>query len=126
MSQYKFEIHDPSGNAIDLRILDKEACEFWNVESHPRLWAHPDQKTFYTNSWFDSIGWAIANPSGHFKKWMAVKCTLWQIQSANLLKVLHDTPAMLAEIEVIDKFLKPYFELADYWESKGYIPIKIN
>lgn len=127
-----FEIHNPQGKAIGMYELDKEACEFWKVKSNPVHYAHPPLDKHYTNDWFSSIGWAIHHPEGYVSKdespWNDVKCTLWTIQARGLYKSLyHEDPlVMKAEIEAIEVFLKPYFDLINHWQSKGYIPIKIN
>lgn len=124
-----FQIHNPQGIAIDLKELDKEACEFWKVEHNEILYAHPPLKEYWTNSWFDSIGWAIHHPEGYTSKkespWNDVKCTLWTIQARAMYKNLY-SEEFLTELNTTKIFLKPYFDLIDHWESKGYIPIKIN
>jgi hypothetical protein len=121
-----FEIHTPEGRVIPLKELDKEASEFWKVplDPDPKFYAHPDLPTFYTNSWYESIGWSIGNPEKH-TGWEAVKYKLWQMQIEHMYKHLFDVN-FHAQIEQVKTFLKPYFELIDHWESKGYIPIKID
>lgn len=121
-----FEIHNSLGEAITLEQLDREAAEFWKVKVDARYHAHPDLKTHYTNSWFDTIGWVISHPEKYTKGWNDVRCTLWTVQAKGLYKLLDNQEKMTEEIEGIRIFLEPYFELIDHWESKGYVPKHIQ
>jgi len=123
-----FEIHDHEGNAIHLVQLDVEASQFWDVEVHNNAYVHPPLDKYYTNSWFDSIGFAISSPEGYASKehpWDDVKCTLWTIQARAMYKLLYKEE-FITELNTTRIFLKPYFDLIDHWQSKGYIPIKIK
>lgn len=119
-----FQILNPQGEAISLEELDKEAAAFWNTDRNPGSYAHPDTPNHYTNSWYDAIGWAIYNPEKYAEGWNDVKCTIWVIQARYLYNKLHDPIQITREIKDIHIFLKPYYELIDHWESKGYIPHK--
>jgi len=121
-----FQIHDLKGRAIPIIELEREVCEFWNVKEDARYYAHPDMLSHYTNSWFDTIGWAIRYPENYIKGWNDVRCTLWTIQAKSLYEHLYDNENMQTHIERIQVFLKPYYDLIDHWESKGYIPVKID
>lgn len=120
-----FQIHSPEGRVIPIDELDKEACELWKVEYHPACYAHPQLDNYYTNNWFDSIGWAIHHPEMYTKGWNDVRCTLWIIQAKSLYANLYSTEAFNKDLENIRKFLQPYYELIAHWESKGYKPVRI-
>lgn len=51
--------------ALKINEIDKIACEFWNVETHPKYYASPililDGKEAKGMNWFDTIGQAIEN-----------------------------------------------------------------
>lgn len=65
-----FQIHDKDGNAISIKDLDQEACEFWKVEKQEKWYASPknmksdgtEEKSVMKQriNWYDFIGHNIA------------------------------------------------------------------
>lgn len=118
----KFQIRSSDGRPVPFYELDKEAAELWGKPVSTEEYASP-----YTSdtNWFDSIGWAIANPINYTEGWEDVKCTLWTIQSKELFRYLYAFQAMNTAIEAIKRYLRPYYNLIDLWESEGYTPHKM-
>jgi hypothetical protein len=119
-----FQIRDNNNKAISLKELDKEAAEFWKVPLDEKWYATPSGAIQDLN-WFDFIGFEIHKKSSCYTHgWSNVKC--------GLVKNTLETFALLPFENWKDKidkkiaFLKPYFDLIDYWESKGYIPVQIK
>jgi len=132
--QRLFEITDPQGKNIAHGELDKQACEFWKVEPQT-FYAHPPLPKEWTNSWYDTIGWAIEhlNEFNNAKSgWEEVKGILWIIQSRDLHNILWEGSSVYTNnhlqnrLESIRDFLKPYFGLIDHWSNKGYRPVQIK
>lgn len=121
-----FEIHSSSGKVIHPKDLDQEACDLWLIAIDSRHYAHPPLENHWTNSWYANIGWAIENPYDAEKGWEDVKSVLWTIQARSLYKVLYKAKEREEELAEIGIFLEPYFDLIDHWQSKGYIPVKIE
>lgn len=118
-----FQIRNSLGEPISLHQLDIEASEFWGKPISTKKYAQP-----YTSStdWFDSIGWAISNPVTLWKPgWENIKNSLWLIQANGLYKELYSFSNLCTSLEITQAFLKPYFDLIDYWESKGYTPHQV-
>lgn len=92
-------------------------------------------------NWFDTIGYQIANPAVQWTEgWNNIKASLWSLHSTDMYTSLQDIEYLTrnipdehgnlhskADIDLMVKIdhLKPYFELIDHWESKGYQPIRI-
>lgn len=134
-----FQILDGDNKAISINLLDKEAAEFWGKEVHPKQYANPAKpreaneneidflRRSMLGNWFDIIGYQIANPLVEWTSgWNNVKCTLMSIALVDLYKHFEDMDKTLVHIHAAWEYNKPYFELIDHWESKGYQPKQIK
>ncbi len=102
-------------------------------------------------NWYDIIGYNIANQGYAMSGWSNVVHT---ILSSSMPSFIIDTKEgyadrpvkLLAELEIIDEtkfelnwidngkvalagvllFVKPYLELINHWQSKGYKPVQIK
>lgn len=119
-----FQIKDSTGNLLTMKQLDTEAAEFWKKEINPKYYASPTDSMWSTN-WFDSIGYNIHSPNTReMKNWGNVKDSLLFLQLSGFMnKTVEEQLEKLKEINV---YLKPYIELINHWESKGYTPIQIK
>lgn len=119
-----FQIHDKEGKAITLTKLDVEASEFWNKELNSRSYATPNDR-LTSLSWFDSIGYNIHNPNVKYTSgWNNVKCSMLSVQTQEYGML--PLEKQLEKLKFANEYLKPYFELIDYWESLGYTPMKVE
>lgn len=120
-----FQILDSNGEAITLSILDEQAAVFWGKDVHPKHYATPN-KDMVLGNWFDTIGHMIHSPEDkHYTSgWNNVKCSLWTCMiKGEYNKSITDLFVVIPEIKAS---LKPYYELIDHWESKGYTPKQVN
>jgi hypothetical protein len=133
----EFQIHDEAGKAITMRQLDNEAREFWKLETTEKnkgYSAYPDVNLDLTvmdnirkalmNNWFDIIGRTIADHA-ECKEWKNVKYKMYMV----LIPESFPTKSyefQIVYIKSVNELCKPYFELIDLWESKGYKPIHIK
>ncbi len=134
-----FQILTSDKQGININALDAEACAFWNKPVQPKSYCTPREGTaehHYMDSgvnWFDSIGWNIhSNNSINHKRydgtitWQMVKESMCLIQ-IDVLKLLNESDELiLRKIKFNKEYLKPYFDLIDHWEAKGYIPVQIK
>lgn len=121
-----FQIHNSNKEPIPISTLDAEAATFWGKELQSNKYAHPTDKLPSSN-WFDTIGWCINNPQSNWTSgWDNVKCSLTNIQTADLALILFDTTQLELRLMSIRGYLKPYFDLIDHWEAKGYKPVKVD
>lgn len=137
-----FQILNKDNKAIKINDLDLEASIFWNVPIHPKQYANP---MYHPNSnWFDVIGWNIANQGHECSGWANVVSTMMATSigmklidtsegykdRAVLIKgfePIKDNDNILKlpdEVELdiygILTFYKPFIELINHWQSKGY------
>lgn len=119
-----FQIKNKDGEGVLLNTLDKEAAELWGKEVDDDGYAFPGDNVIGL-SWFDFIGWKISHPGDWTKGWDNVKNDLW-------ISALSGTMYNKSRAEVAEKalnafdYLKPYIDLIDLWESKGYTPHKVD
>lgn len=136
-----FQILNKEGEALTMNELDREAAAFWNKEVHTKHYASPPANTEgmseidkirsdITGNWFDVIGYQIHSPEDarYTSGWNNVKCSLWTIQSKGWYSKVFNWSIEEMEIymKVTKDFLKPYYDLIDHWEAKGYQPQQVN
>lgn len=160
-----FRILDANGTALSIKQLDVEAAEFWNKPVHEKYYANPTQPIPITDdmsddeqicidienacretiSWYDSVGWTIANQGNYTSGWPNVAHTLMATSFGEaLLHIKHDEPIGLpsfhntteTEVHLEDKYeinlmgliqyYQPYVDLMNYWQSKGYVPEQVK
>lgn len=116
-----FQILDSEKNAIKLRDLDAEVGLLWNKPIDPKYYCTPFEKrgdgvdAIFSEgvNWFDSLGWNI-----HFHKvnsWSEARDTYYA-SAGKLAKGNGE------KYQIYCQIYKPYFQLIDHWESKGYTP----
>ena len=117
-----FQIKNADNQELFINDLDKEAAEFWDKPLGDVYYASPQ----FGMNWFDSIGWNIANPKVEYTRgWANIKESLFIVQVMGLTKEKEEDKR-IERLKSIFNYLQPYFDLIDHWESKGYIPIKVN
>jgi hypothetical protein len=136
-----FQIRNKEGQALFINDLDREACALWDKaydeKQYVTPWKPDPEKSDLENTisevsgnWFDVIGHCIHSPQvDHWGKgWIPVKMSM-SLRHVNF--ALYDYFSKKAEMsETLDKikfsleYLKPYFDLIDHWEAKGYTPHK--
>jgi hypothetical protein len=124
-----FQIKNKEGEALTIKELDKEAAEFWNKKIHDKYYANPSPEGTSVfkqqTNWFDVIGYNIHSPEVNYTKgWDNVKCSLWTLHIQGLYNKSDED--LNIHIQVTKEFNKPYYDLIDYWESKGYVPVKCD
>lgn len=135
-----FQIHDKDGNAVDINILDKEACDLWGTEidnKHKGKYASPsdipevkaqyfapEYKGRYSGelsywierqNWFDWIGWKIAQGN-----------TSWEALKEEVLEPYRKHGEEMMEYIKTEPRIWGFIELIALWESKGYIPVSMD
>lgn len=120
-----FQILDSNGEAFSMRDLDIEAATFWGKDVHPKHYATP-HKDMVLGNWFDTIGHMIHSPEDklYTRGWANVKCSLWTCSIKSEYNTSEED--LLKLIPVIKESLKPYYDLIDHWDSKGYTPKQVN
>lgn len=135
-----FQIKNKEGEAITIKELDKEAAEFWGKEVHPKWYANPvkprdgessidTMRREMSTNWFDCIGYQIHKPSNEdYQGWDGVKRSLWSLHSSNWYNkiMVWSEEEALIYLAVVKEHIQPYYELIDYWQSKGYEPYKVE
>lgn len=120
-----FQIHNAQGKAISIADLDKEACELWGKEVHPKNYAYPQHRPEKFDSyadelkflrllenWFDKIGYKIHSGT-----------TTWSSLKEEILAPFTEfDQQMIMGMPEIGGFIK----LIDHWESKGYVPVQLD
>lgn len=140
-----FQILDAEGKAVGINQLDKEACEFWGVELHPKQYASPSDQRI---NWFDCIGWNISitqrptwrkvimtliaesffdqlvkeNKETKENTYVDFVVTGQTKEGENILHLPDDTEENLY---ILMQVHKPYVDLMNHWASKGYEPKQI-
>lgn len=117
-----FQIQTPEGVAIPLNKLDEEAATFWKLPVHPKSYVAPSSSK---ENWFDAIGWYISSPRVYYTTgWNNVKCNIYSILLMDL--ALYPIDVQMLKIKEASDYAKPYFDLIDHWEEKGYIPVQVK
>lgn len=117
-----FQIQTPEGVAIPLNKLDEEAAAFWKLPVHPKSYVAPSSGK---QSWFDVIGWYISNPNSRWTiGWDNIKCSIFNTLACDF--ALLSKVKILERLEDIHRDTKPYFDLIDHWQEKGYIPVQVK
>lgn len=132
-----FEIRFPNGHKVPMNTLNAEAANLWgvNLKSIDEEYVSPNPlgEVEYGNlaAWPDVIGLAITTPElvgviPMQQNWKGVRETLFnsQMKSGNVWAL--STEELVQDIQKTALYLKPFYELIDLWESKGYIPIRIK
>jgi len=110
--------------------LDAEAAAFWNTTVHPKYYAAPNGQRLA--NWFDVIGYNIHSneTKGWGDGWKSVKMSMLLVSFNHSLYNYFDgkleRTKMHEELDGSFEYYKPYFDLIDHWESKGYIPVKVT
>lgn len=125
-----FQILNKEGVAVPIKQLDVEAAKFWGKEVDLKWYADPSPKDTDVfkrkTNWFDTIGYIIHNPEVEYTKgWDNVKCSLWVLHTQNLYNKSLEVIKDMAEY-LMQEHLKPYYDLIDHWEAKGYQPKQIK
>lgn len=121
-----FQILNKDNQALTIKELDAEAAAFWGNAVDEKFYATPDSEGFWGN-WFDMIGYKIHNPKDNYTTgWGNVKHSVLIGSVGGSYKDLLDEKAFAIRIKGIQEYLKPYFELIDHWEAKGYSPKKTD
>ncbi len=126
-----FQILDENKKAISISELDRQACELWNKEVHPKNYAYPQHKpdSFPTEeyksswafnstliNWYDKIGWLIAYHC----------CESWEevdkLVMEPFLKIEGITEQDIFEIRNEWTPIAGYIKLIELWKSKNYTP----
>lgn len=122
-----FQILDKEGQAIGLNELDKQVAQFWHPDdpsTDPKYYQCPKGSGA---NWFDTIGYQIHNPVTNYTSgWDNVKCSIWTIQLRAEYKHWNMPETLSANIADNIKWLTPFFELIDHWESLGYQPHQVK
>lgn len=124
-----FQIHSADGKALYINELDKEACELWGKEYHPKDYANPNPPSIkedwlkcvedaqnHADNWFDKIGHIIHEGADN---WTTVREKFLSIYTETIekfgLEVCMEVPGIGGHVNLIN-----------HWESKGYIPVPIK
>ncbi len=130
-----FQILDANKNPISLIQLNQEAAEFWNLEPSSKYYVKPSKNHL---NWFDVIGGAIINKRNYYSGWTDVVNNLWEAQSeginiqggfnkeTNTLDDISIIPMTSERFNNIVEYLKPYIDLINHWNKKGYQSKKIE
>jgi hypothetical protein len=137
-----FQILNTEGKSISINELDAEAASFWNKPVHPKRYANPIPQSEIDKSegilkaqletvtnWVDSIGWHINKPQIEWTSgWDNIKCSMWTLSVCDWGMVIMQPEFgdIASKIEGVKQYLKPYFDLIDYWKSKGYTPKQVE
>jgi len=136
-----FQIQTSEKKAIAINDLDIEACALWGHEVDKKAYAKPLSRDKFENSmdyhfqsnWFDAIGGMIAHPSKspYYSGWKEIKHGFIKLHMASHYfkgdTLECQSPEYIAEAyKHVVKYVEPYLSLIDHWESKGYIPVKID
>lgn len=116
-----FQIVNKDKEAISLNDLDKEAADFWKKELLPKSYSSP-QVGF--SNWFDAIGWSIDTMRYTSSGWEEVKCRMMQLLTCDFALIKEEE--QIIRLKKANKYLKPYFDLIDFWISLGYEPLKVK
>lgn len=128
-----FEILNTEKQPILINELDKDAATLWNKEVDARHYAHPKPTTgdevqdamYLSMNWFDYVGYNIhANQAAYTKNY---KQMTWDmVKESLLLTQFNVVKGTAQQLENMRMYLKPYFDLIDLWESKGYTPKRVE
>lgn len=138
-----FQILDSNNVPVVINALDIEAAEFWNKPVDKKQYANPrpltgnefDDAMACSTNWFDMIGYNIHKPEieGYGDSWIAVKMSMFQVCFNYDLYDYFGTQKDHKTVEAVEKRIqlilnrhKPYFDLIDHWQSKGYKPKQIK
>lgn len=90
-------------------------------------------------NWYDAIGFKIAHPESKWASgWNNVKSSMWVVQVSDYYDDLFKEDIIvdaatgksytLIEIGIAatKQYLKPYYDLINHWEAKGYKPVQIK
>jgi hypothetical protein len=139
-----FQIKDKEDKPIAINILDAEAAEFWGKVPDKKWYANPAKITEdmskleryraeSDNNWFDMIGYCIHSPQlrlPYYSGWKDVKNNLLiKYMTSSLLKgeEPNDPEYVKGMFEhLINDHLKPYMELINHWQQKGYTPHRVE
>lgn len=116
-----FQIVNKDNQAIAINELDNEACLFWQFECDAKWYASPKDQW---GNWFDMIGYKIHNPidPNYTTGWDNVKHNMLLVSVGSFYKYVGNEEEMNKNMAGVHAYLKPYFELIDHWQSKGYQP----
>lgn len=121
---------------VDLKDLDKEACELFGEQQDPEWWASPikfkdpNNETLeeisrkQSSNWYDRIGYLIHQGAD---TWDKVKEKYLEPYVA-IVKKYEGTPNYnVVKKAIMDEApVKQLVDLIELWRSKGYIPTPIK
>lgn len=132
-----FQIRFPNGEPIPLETLNAEAANLWNIGIardavkyvFPQTPKGTDIGYDEETSWFEIIELGIEYPeviggTPVYPRWTDIKESLFngQVISGSIWDMKAED--IVRDVSRTILFLKPYYELIDLWQSKGYIPIQ--
>lgn len=133
-----FQILNTNNEALTMSELDAEAAQLWGKEVHPKQYAYPahprlidsfeaeiEEATLASANWFDVIGWRIHSPicAHSYDAWEDVRKNMILSLIEDDLK---DEQTLLKSYNSAIKYLRPFFNLIELWQSKGYKPKRIK
>lgn len=100
-------------------------------------------------NWFDAIGWYIANQKSYYRGWTNIAASMMVeligMRFINSSPGYNEKPVKIAEVIYLNsdpypslslditiqiastlKYFKPYIDLINHWQSKGYKPVQIK
>ena len=113
---------------VNANNLEGEALQRAIRQHH---WFEANQETI---NWDEKIGYAIANQGNYTSGWNNVAYTMYNIHfggfpinTDNKEKVTLFTPEQIEiEIQAVLQLLKPFLELIQHWQEKGYQPEQVK
>jgi len=131
----RFQIIDTkTGEAVRINELDRQAAEFWGVKLNKRSYAQPKDYGYGSN-WFDIIGFGISQMD-YSHSWNGVVSYLFEDIGNMFLDYstgyndrpvkVYDTQEVVEKIQIAIDFFKPYVDLINHWQAKGYQPKQIK
>lgn len=130
-----FEIRNSNGESVDIDALNKEVSDFWGKP----IVQHTEFGDTYSTvfplggevdgaNWTNTIGHAIEHPCLTTKNkvmqqsWNQIKHSMFNAFIEELDS--YQWEYMVADVVEAISSLKYFFALVDYWEAKGYIPVR--
>lgn len=108
----RFKIIDRDGKAIELTVLDQQACSLFGIPVHGENYASPHGNKI--SSWFNVIGLplAIMKPGPH--DW------------SEIVGAIYGETILQGTLGKDTSFFEPYLMLIRHWKSMGYVPVAMQ
>lgn len=125
----QFVIIDSTRYPVNLQLLDKKVCEFWDVKWDPDRYAAPKDSHYqYLDNWITVIGDAISNHDKYTTGWSAIIEHLVCrpigrafMDSDSKLKITYDGRT-IRQIKRLMEYYQPYIDLINYFAELGLQP----